>query len=142
MIQEIVDRYMLNRDRLVEIYTEKHPEDYSEIVKNVITIISNSDSDDDDYDIMPDATRIHAIDYGWNQGTLLYVIAAKGYQPEKYWYVKVCYGSCSACDILKSIKMGTMCNFDTEEWEKPTGVQIKDYMSLSLHIVQGLKEME
>jgi hypothetical protein len=82
----------------------------------------------------PDPERIHVIDDGDYQGTLVYVIGSKNYQPDVYWYVKVSYGSCSNCDTLAAIRD----NANTP----PTAEQIKDYITLALHIVQGLKEME
>lgn len=67
------------------------------------------------------------------QGALVYVIGATGYQPDKYWYVKVGYGSCSGCDTLEAIR----------EYQdgKPTERQVNKYMTLALHIVQGLRLM-
>ena len=129
MIQEFVNRYMDKKDLLAATFA-KHPDDYEEIVKNVISVITDAD----DYgDFNPDPERIHEINDGDYQGTLVYVIGAKGYQPSDYWYVKVGYGSCSGCDTLESIK-------DYSD-EPPTDEQLKDYMTLALHIVQGLKKM-
>ena len=82
----------------------------------------------------PDPERIHRIDDGNYQGTLVYVIGEKGYQPDKYWYVKVDYGSCSGCDTLEGIRDYTD--------DAPTDEQAKDYMTVALHIVQGMKPME
>jgi hypothetical protein len=133
MIQEFVDRYMAKKDLLAATFT-KHPGDYKELVKNVISVIT----DEDDWgQYNPDPERIHEIDDGDYQGTYVYVIAAKGYQPSNYWYVKVSYGSCSGCDTLQSIQYGP------SDWDndRPSDEQIKDYMTLALHIVQGLKEM-
>ena len=129
MIQEFVNRYMDKKDLLAATFA-RHPGDYKEIVKNVISVIT-----DDDYygDFNPDPKRIHEIDDGDYQGKLVYVIGAKDYQPSDYWYVKVGYGSCSVCDTLESIRgYGS---------EPPTDEQLKDYMTLALHIVQGLKKM-
>lgn len=47
--------------------------------------------------------------------------------------MKVGYGSCSGCDTLEAIR-----DYSSE---KPTPEQVKDYMALALHIVQGLKKM-
>ena len=129
MIQEFVNRYMAKKDLLADCFSN-HPRDYKEIVSNVISMVT----DDEDYgDFNPDPDRIHEIDDGEYQGTLVYVIGAKGYQPSDYWYVKVGYGSCSGCDTLEAIR-------DYSD-EPPTPEQIKDYMTLSLHIVQGIKKM-
>ena len=40
----------------------------------------------------PGLERIHRIDDGDYQGTLVFVIGGKGYQLSTYWYVKVSYG--------------------------------------------------
>lgn len=128
MIQKFVDRYMANKHELEKQFSEKHPEDYKEIVKAVITILN----DTQEYG-SPDPERIHEIDDGDYQGTLLYIIGASGYQPSKYWAVKVYYGSCSGCDTLQAIR-----GYSSEQ---PNDEQVKDYMTLALHIVQGIKEI-
>jgi hypothetical protein len=129
MIQEFVDIYQNNKDILRKAFQVKHPEDYAELVKAVVTIISGFSKD---YS-KPDPDRITTIDHGGYQGTLLFVIGAEGYQPDRYWYVKVNYGSCSGCDTLEAIR-------DYENGP-PNEKQIDDYMTLALHIVQGLKLM-
>jgi hypothetical protein len=63
----------------------------------------------------------------------VYVIAATGYQPSDYWYVKISYGSCAVCDTLERIRDYSV--------GKPTAKQACDYMTLALHIVEGLKKM-
>jgi hypothetical protein len=126
MIQEFVDKFMAKKEELEKVFSEKHPEEYKEIIAAVVGVIG------DEYGT-PDKNRIHVIDDGDYQGTLLFVIGANGYQPNGYWYVKVGYGSCSGCDTLQSIS-------DYSD-EPPTAEQIKDYMTLALHVVQGLKKM-
>lgn len=128
MIQEFVNRFMDKKPELEAILKVKHPENYEELVKSVVLILA-----DDEYDSI-DPERIHSIDDGDYQGTLLFVIAAKGYQPSDYWYVKVGYGSCSGCDALQAI--------NDYSSEPPTDEQVKDYMGLALNIVQGLKKMD
>lgn len=127
MIQEFVDRFMAKKPELEAVFSVAHPDGYQEIVKAVIEVVTTGDYDS------PDPNRIHRIDDGDYQGTLLFVIAANGYQPDTYWYVKVSYGSCSGCDTLAAI--------NDYSGEPPTPQQVKDYMTLALHIVQGLKEM-
>lgn len=129
MIQEFVQRFDANRDTLWAKFAEKHPDSYDEIVKAVVEVVSGDVSVGG-----PDPERIHVINDGDYQGTLVYVIGAKGYQPYDYWYVKVGYGSCSGCDTLQAI-----CDY---RWgETPTAEQANDYLTLALHIVQGLKKM-
>lgn len=130
MIDKFVKRFLKRKEELEDYFSNSHPSDYKDIVKQVISILNT-----DDYDEPPDPERIHEIDDGDYQGTLLYVIAAAGYQPSDYWYVKVSYGSCSGCDSLKRIN--ELSDLD----KKPTKQQTEDYMTLALHIVQGLKIM-
>lgn len=127
MIKEFVDAYYEKEKELREKFTSKHPENYMEVVRNVIAVLPGANHH------KPDIERIHEIDDGDYQGTLVYVIATEGYQPNTYWYIRVGYGSCSGCDTLEGI------------WEysddPPNEEQVKDYMMLALHIVQGLKQM-
>ena len=129
MIKEFVDLFMEKKPLLREKLSRKHPENYQELVKKVVEILEN---DKDHYSISSE--RIHEIDDGCYQGTLVFVIGSKCYQPETYWYVKIYYGSCSGCDTLESI-----CNYSSDA---PTESEIDDYMTLCLHIVQKLKKME
>jgi hypothetical protein len=129
MIKEFVDKFMSKKHELEAFFTEKHPSDYKELVTEVIKLLH-----EEDYRDSPDPNRITEIDDGDYQGTLVYVIAATGYQPTDYWYVKVYYGSCSGCDTLERIR-----EYDTD---KPSSKQTADYMSLALHIIQNLKAME
>ena len=71
---------------------------------------------------------------GSYSGTLVYVIGEGGYEPSDYWYVKISYGSCSGCDTLQRILDDL---WDEEAKEQQT----QDYMTLALHVVQGLKKM-
>jgi hypothetical protein len=131
MIQQFVDAFMSKKELLESQFREKHPSDYSDIVERVIRLVT---AEDEYSEYSPDPARIHAIDDGDYQGTLLFVIGAKGYQPDDYWYVKVGYGSCSGCDTFQAIS-DYVGDTLTEE-------QLGDYMSLALHIVQDLKKME
>lgn len=128
MIKEFVDAFEAAKPSLEACLKTKHPENYKDLVVMVVKTLSEIGT----Y-YYPDSTRVHEIDDGKYQGTLVYVIAAEGYQPNKYWFVKVSYGSCSGCDTLQAISGYSS--------EPPTDEQVKDYMSLMLHIVQGLKEL-
>jgi hypothetical protein len=128
MIQEFVEKFEKDKVKLEDMFRSKHPENYKEVVKNVVSVLT----DDEPYDSI-DPERIHSVDDGDYQGTLVFIIGAKGYQPSDYWYVKVSYGSCSGCDTLQAI--------NGYSDEPPNEEQVKDYMTLALHIVQGLKKM-
>ena len=123
MIQEFVERFQAN-----PISWDTPPANYAEIVRRVIDVITT----EEEYD-SPDPDRIHEIDDGDYQGTLVFVIGARGYQPSKYWFVKVSYGSCSGCDTLQAISD----NYDTP----PTPRERDEYNLLALHIVQNLRLM-
>lgn len=129
MIPEFVKAWDARKGEIEAIYRDHHPEDYLEIVQHVIEILG----DDDAYS-NPDPNRIHQVDDGDYQGTLVYVIAEKGYQPSAYWYVRIAYGSCSGCDTLQAIWGYTD--------GKPTPDQTSQYMTLSLHVLQQLKRMD
>jgi len=123
MIEEFVARFQGN-----PITWDKHPEHYQDIVRKVVGVIHT----DEEYD-SPDPNRIHMINDGSYQGTLLFIIGAGGYQPDKYWFVKVGYGSCSVCDTFEAIR----------GWnDEITQEQIADYNKLALHIVQKIKLMD
>jgi len=132
MINEFVERFNERKNELRKKFEEKHPEDYKEVITNVITILSNKETYSP---FNPDPSRIHEINDGDYQGTLLYVIPEQGYQPRTYFYVMVDYGSCSGCDTLQRI-----CDYSFGE--KPILQQVDDYMTLALHIVQSLKIMK
>lgn len=133
MIQTFVDCFISKEQEVRTYFAHKHPETYREIVELVIKTIQGSAK----YAwTEPDPEKIHEIDDGDYQGTLLYVIPAKGYQPNDYWYVKVYYGSCSGCDTLQNI-------FSEGKYgEPPNPEQVKEYYQLALNVVQNLKPMQ
>jgi len=131
MIKEFVNKFMESKPHLKEQFSLEHPGGYKDIVKAVVSVLANEDGYSWD---QPDPERIHEIDDGDYQGTLVYVIAAKDYQPHEYWYVRISYGSCSGCDTLEAIRGYSD--------EKPTEDQVKQYMTLALHVVQEMKRMD
>jgi hypothetical protein len=128
VIQKFVDRFDSKRATLLAKYSAAHPSGYDEIVADVVRAIADSN----EYET-PDADRIVKIDHGDYQGTLLFVIGASGYQPSTYWAVKVGYGSCSGCDTFQSI-----CSYTGGT---PSADQANDYMTLALHVVQGISKI-
>ena len=129
MDMQIVKAWEANKQAVKSVFEEKHPKNYKDVISAVVKMLH--DSSDECY--KPDPKRIHEIDDGDYQGTLVYVIGSTGYQPYEYWYVKVGYGSCSGCDTLQAI-----CGYEDG---KPTEEQVKDYMTLALHIIQGMRKM-
>jgi len=128
MIQKFVDLVMAGKSDLCKRFSYRHPDSYEAIVKAVVALLNPYGVNGE-----PDCERVHSIDDGEYQGILLFLVAAQGYQPNKYWYVRVDYGSCSGCDTLKGIR--------GYENSAPTDEQINDYWTLALHIVQELKEL-
>jgi hypothetical protein len=128
MITEFVERFETGKEQLRASFAKEHPGSYKDVVINVLTILKG----DEEYG-RPDPEKVTEIDNGDYQGTLVYVIPEGGYQPSTYWYVKVGYGSCSGCDTLEAIR--------GYEDGAPSAKQVDDYMTLALHIVQGIKVM-
>lgn len=105
---------------------------YKSLLENTVKILFG-----ENYDCsgMPDFERITEIDNGNYQGTLVFVIGGKGYQPsvEDHWYTSVYYGSCSGCDTLQGISEYSD--------ELPSEDQIQQYWTLCLHMIQKMKRM-
>jgi hypothetical protein len=128
MIQKFVDRFIAAEADVRDCFASNAPSSYEGIVEVVVDAIFDAD------DGSPHPKRIHTINDGDYQGTLLFVIGADGYQPSDYWFVKVGYGSCSGCDTLQAIQDGI--------WIAEGDTAIDDYWTLALHIVQGLTAMQ
>lgn len=83
------------------------------------------------YGSILDVDNIVEIDHGNYQGTLLFVIPFKCYQPSEddYLMIYIGYDSCSVCDTLQSIQ-------DFSE-DTLTGEQVKDFMNLCKDILMN-----
>lgn len=128
MIQTFVKAWDERGTAFRDKFKTAHPEDYKAIVRAVIEVLSKV------YEYgSPDPERIHTINDGDYQGTLVFVVGAEGYQPDRYWAVKVSYGSCSGCDTLEAVRGYSD--------EPPNDEQLKEYETLGLHIIQGLHEI-
>ena len=127
MEKEFIERWEADKHLVEEQFKTEHPACYKSIVTAVVKVLTSGEYGS------PDPERIHEINDGDYQGTLLYLIADNSYQPSDYWFVKVSYGSCSGCDTLEGIG-----NYSSEP---PDEDQVKQYMTLALHIVQGLKPL-
>jgi hypothetical protein len=125
----IFDEY---RPALAAAFAAHHPVDYKEIVKTVVAALALGSPKRGD---PPDVEKITEIKSGEYHGDFLYIIGSQSAYSTDYWYVRVEYGSCSSCDTLERIK-------DYRAREPPDEEQVKQYMTLALHIVQGLKKLE
>ena len=128
MIQQFVDAYMKRKDAFRLALSQHHPENYLTLVKLLVEAINPNGECG-----APDPSKIHQIDDGECQGTLLFIIPALTYQPSTYWMTAVSYGSCSGCDILEGIR-----DYSSE---KPTPEQVEQYLTLMLHLVQKFKQI-
>jgi hypothetical protein len=135
MIDEFVKAWDARKGEIEAKFRENEPSQYKDIVHAVISILDKTST----YGA-PNANNIHEINDGDYQGTLLYLIPEDTYQPHEYWYVRVWYGSCSGCDTLEAIQESKPWSKDREDTKKDE--RIKDYMTLALHIIQGLKSMD
>src|SRR5262245_9078197 len=128
MIAEFVRKWEDNKEIIRQKFQVKHPDNYMEIVRTVVDCLASEDYGH------PDPANIKELDFGDYQGCLVYIIPETGYQPSTFWAVTVDYGSCSGCDTLEGIR----------EYSDgvPTSVQVNDYMTLALHIVQKIKRID
>ena len=135
MIKEFIEAWDAKKHLVEEDFRKEHPS-YSSIVKSVVKIMTDIPNHG-----TLDPERIHVIDDGSWQGTILYIIATDTYQPSEgdYYFVSNYYGSCSGCDTLEGIRDNYTDFRDSDK--PPTDEQVDQYMMLALHIVQGLKPL-
>lgn len=105
--------------------------DYLDLLALTVETILN-DNNNENCEPKWDAGNITQIDNGDYQGTLLYLIPEKTYQPSEYEYLMtyVGYGSCSGCDLLQSIQ--PYCH------EETTDEDIKSFMSLCKDFITNM----
>jgi hypothetical protein len=127
------DNKELLRNYIANTRQEEYKE-YLKLVKLVVKFILNGGKEDFDYESF-DVDNITEVNNGDYQGTLIYLIPLSYYQPSASNYIVTFadYGSCSGCDSLQAIRY-----YQYEE-ELPCDKQIKDYMTLCLHLVQKMK---
>ena len=127
MIKEFATKFVDSRLAIENRLMMNEPYDYDDILKVALEEMFGTENS---YDETPDPNRIHKIDDGDYQGTLVFVIAAKGYQPSTYWATKVSYGSCSGCDTFLAIKHGG---------DDDMNRKAKEYADLVMHMIQCMK---
>lgn len=134
MLKFCVEQWDKNKEKLRK-DIENNLKDYNSnsydyMVKKVVELIFNDENSN--YSETFDHENITEIDDGDYQGTLLYVIPKKTYQPSEHEYLMtyVGYGSCSGCDTLQAIQEWDSDNINKDQF-------IKDIMELCLDIVQN-----
>lgn len=133
MIEHFAHRFVEKQDEVKAAIAELDFPGYETLLRVGLEVMVG----DSDYG-MPNPNNIHTINDGDYQGTLVFVIGEYGYQPYTYWVTKVSYGSCSGCDTLEAIYS------DGSRWEedaKLTPSQVEDLYTLTLHMIQQLKEV-
>lgn len=129
MVKNFANSWYKNKDKL-EKYFKTHKQSkymsYRDLVKLIFDIIINPELNCEEYD----TDNIMVLDDGDYQGTQIFILHRKTYQPsiEDYVYTNVSYGSCSYCDTLLSIS--------EYDYGLPNKNQVKDYMTLCLHLLQ------
>lgn len=133
MLKYCLDKWNRNNKRLEEALKKDktlNSCDYIYLVKMVVDYILNDESEKSWNSW--NSNNISVIDNGDYQGTQLFLIPLKTYQPCEYEYLMtyVGYGSCSGCDTLLSI----------QDWDDklPTGQQLTDYMALCKDLVTNM----
>lgn len=124
----------LKLKRWFEANKQSEYDSYQKILYKIIEIVINPYLKEyANYELDP--SKIHEIDDGDYQGTLIYLIPYDTYQPSinEYILTAVEYGSCSACDTLLRIS-----KYDED---KPSKEQVHDYMLLALHMVQNCRKL-
>ena len=134
MIKYCLDKWNKNRERLEEVLskdTKLNNCEYEYLVKLVVDHILNDE--DCGYGEKWDSSEITVVDNGNYQGTQLFIIPAKTYQPSEYEYLMtyVSYGSCSGCDTLLGIQ-------DWSDKEPPADTQLKDSMVLCKDLITNM----
>lgn len=130
MLIEFIRAWDANKKKL-ENYFRTHEQDrydsYETLVKLLFNIVINPfiESDYNRFN-----TDITVLDHGGYQGTQIFILHRYCCQPSvtDYVYTSVYYGSCPGCDTLSGISAYNDGLPDEE--------QIKDYMSLCLHLLQ------
>ena len=121
MLKYCVDQWEKNKENLREALEQfdfdKDYMGYKVLMSLIITHILENKWDSENFT---------TIDDGDYQGTLLFVIPERCYQPnaENYLMTYVEYGSCSCCDTMLAI-LGS----DT---------MVEDLMTLALHMIQHM----
>lgn len=134
MITEIIKQWDERKHLLEQYFSQTDQDEYSsyaDIVKKIFeyVIISSNEYSNTGFDIK----KMRVIDDGNYQGTQIFIIPKDTYQPDMDDYIMThtYYGSCSGCDTLQSI-----CSYDDG---LPTEEQVKEYMTLALHLIQKMK---
>ena len=135
MIKEFIERFQEIKPVLLEKFSKEEPDSYEDIFKQTIKMMfENSEDAEESYSSdseTPDYERITVIDNGDYQGTLVFVVASKSYQPNDYWVSTVDYGSCSGCDTFQAY-----CTYGDDPKESAPHM-----LTMALHMIEAMKKI-
>ena len=132
MILQFIERFQEIKLELLEQFCQKEPESYEDIFKQTIKMMFENSEDTYSCDSeTPDYERITVIDNGDYQGTLVFVVASKSYQPNDYWVSTVDYGSCSGCDTYQAYS-----TYDENPEESAPHM-----LTMALHMIEAMKKI-
>ena len=133
MVEEFIQQWEENKHKLEEYFRTTEQSEYAQNYASIVRLIFNFCIIKADDVTNFNLENMTVIDDGDYQGTQIFIIPKDTYQPRMSEYVitNTYYGSCSGCDTLARIR----------EYEDglPTEDQVKEYMTLALHLVQKLK---
>lgn len=134
MLKICKDAWFENKDKLEDAIREDkniNKCDYPYLVGLVLEYILNPFLRGKSFGLNTDAVTV--VDNGNYRGTLLFIIPFDTYEPseQEYMITYCCYGGCSCCDTLQSIR-------DFGSNELPTENQVRDYMILCLDLVRNM----
>lgn len=133
MLKKLLEKWNLNKDALKEELRTRDDLNaftYSDLVKLTFDIIYNR-GEEESLTNMLATEGITRIDDGDYQGTLLFVIPFRTYQPTECEYLMtyVGYGSCSGCDTLLALQG---CGWDKQPLDNN---QVNGFMQLCKDII-------
>lgn len=145
MIKEFVKAWEENKELLLNEFRTTVPSSYQDIVEKLVKIVINPYLEahyEIGYPLQEglEIDEMTVIDNGDYQGTTIYIIPYKTYQPsvEDYVFTNNYYGSCSGCDTFQAIE-------SCLDWEDnmliPTEESAKDFHKLALHLLQSFKPL-
>ena len=135
MVKEFVEQWDKNKHKLKKYFKNTPLEEYrnyEDIVVKIFELCITSTTRAYNNDSF-NSGNMTVIDDGEYQGTQIFIIPIDTYQPSVSHYVMThnYYGSCSGCDTLMGIH--------GYEDGLPSKEQVKELMTLALHLVQKLK---
>jgi hypothetical protein len=142
MIESFVKKFDSKRPWLREQLLQKSDAkpSYDSMIRLLCTALSEQEDDGLSDHVLPDPKRITRVDYGDYQGTIVFVIAAGGYQPHNHWATWVWYGSCGGCDTLQAINDGVSYDYDKNQYT-PNDKDVDAWLTVMLHLLQHMTEI-